>query len=221
MHERQPERAAGPRSGTDKTVEFWYDFASAYSYVAASRIECLAEAAGLSIVWRPFLLGPIFAAQGLPTTPFHLFPAKGRYMQRDVERLCARYNLPFRAPSVLPRNSVLPAALGLLASSENWSPAFTLAVFRANFVLDRDIGSEDVMRDILEGLNQPAGRCIDHATSAEGRRELRSQTQKAMKLGVFGAPTFIVAGDLFWGSDRMEQALDWAVSPWLPQASPA
>jgi 2-hydroxychromene-2-carboxylate isomerase len=195
---------------------FWYDFASVYSYVAASRVERLAEAAGVDIVWRPFLLGPIFAAQGWSTTPFDMYPAKGRYMRRDVERLCALYDLPFRAPSVLPRNSVLPAAVGILANSENWAPAFTRAVFHANFVLDRDIGSEDVVHNVLEGLGQPAELCIRHATSAEGRRELRSQTQEAIDLGIFGAPSFIVAGELFWGNDRMEQALAWAVSPWLP-----
>jgi 2-hydroxychromene-2-carboxylate isomerase len=210
-----PERVRPTAFLADRTLEFWYDFASVYSYVAASRIERLAEAAGVGVVRRPFLLGPIFAAQGWSTTPFALYPSKGRYMRRDVERLCAHYGLPFCAPSVLPRNSVLPAAVGMIAEREDWGSAFTHAVFRANFAFDQDISSQEVLADILSELDQSADRCIGYASSTQGRRELRAQTQRAIDFGIFGAPTFIVSGELFWGSDRLEQALAWAVSPWM------
>src|SRR5919202_3839842 len=83
-------------------VDFWYEFASTYSYVAAMRIERLAAAAGVSVNWRPFLLGPIFRAQGWDTSPFNLYLAKGRYMWRDLERLCEREGIPWRRPTMMP-----------------------------------------------------------------------------------------------------------------------
>jgi len=85
-------------------VEFWFEFASTYSYPAALRIEALAQSEGVPIDWKPFLLGPIFRAQGWSDSPFNLFPAKGRYMWRDLERICAELSIPFRCPSQFPRN---------------------------------------------------------------------------------------------------------------------
>ena len=92
-------------------LAFWYEFASSYSYLAALTIERLAEAAGVQLAWRPFLLGPIFAQQGWRDSPFNLYPAKGRYMWRDLERLCASEGLAWKRPSQFPRNSLLAARL--------------------------------------------------------------------------------------------------------------
>ena len=90
-------------------AEFWYEFASTYSYPAALRVGALAEARGVSLAWRPFLLGPIFAAQGWRDSPFNIYPAKGRYMWRDVERTCEAMGVPFKRPSPFPQSSLLAA----------------------------------------------------------------------------------------------------------------
>ena len=95
-------------------LEFWYEFASTYSYLSAMRIEPLAEAAGVDIRWRPFLLGPVFKAQGLETSPFARYPAKGRYMWRDMEREAARLGLPFYRPKTFPQNGLTAARVALL-----------------------------------------------------------------------------------------------------------
>ena len=92
-----------------RTLEFWYEFASTYSYLASARVDAVATAAGVQVEWRPFLLGPIFKEQGWNDSPFNLYPAKGRYMWRDMERLAAGYELPFRKPSVFPRNGLAAA----------------------------------------------------------------------------------------------------------------
>src|SRR4051794_33017522 len=84
----------------DPVLDFWFDFASTYSYLAAARIRPLAAAAKVQVRFRPFLLGPIFKAQGWDTSPFNLYEAKGRYMWRDMERLAAELSLPFRRPAV-------------------------------------------------------------------------------------------------------------------------
>ena len=87
------------------TLVFWYEFASTYSYLSAMRIEAEAERAGVAIEWRPFLLGPIFKAQGWTTSPFNIYPAKGRYMVRDIERLAAARGLqPSAAPPSVPNS---------------------------------------------------------------------------------------------------------------------
>ena len=106
-------------------IEFWYDFASTYSYLSAMRIEDAAKAAGVEVLWKPFLLGPIFYAQGWNTSPFNLYPAKGRYMVREMERMTAARGLPFKMPSPFPQNSLLAARLALIGHEEGWGIPFS------------------------------------------------------------------------------------------------
>src|SRR5258708_26963377 len=115
------------------TLDFFYEFASTYSYIAAMRIAGLAESAGVTVRWRPFLLGPIFKAQGWDTSPFNLYPAKGRYMVRDVERLATERGLRFARPAVFPQNSLSATRLALIGSDEGWIAPFTRAVYVAEF----------------------------------------------------------------------------------------
>ena len=190
-------------------VHFWYEFASTYSYLAVKRLEAAAAAAGRSVVWRPFLLGPIFAAQGMSDSPFNIYPVKGAYMWRDMERLCAEAALPWRRPSQFPRNGVLASRLVLALPEENQRVAFSKAVYTANFVDDLDIARAEVLGGLLQALGLPAEALMEKAQSPEIRQALRSQTEEAGQLGIFGAPSFTVGGELFWGQDRLEQALSW------------
>ena len=187
-------------------LEFWFEFASTYSYPAAARIEAAAAAAGVPIAWRPFLLGPIFRAQGWNDSPFNLYPAKGRYMWRDLARVCASLDLPLREPSVFPRNGLLAARVACRFADEPWCPAFVRGVYRANFAEDRDISDPTVLASCLTAIGQPAAERIA-AANAEKER-LREQTERATALGIFGAPSFTVGEELFWGNDRLEAALD-------------
>ena len=192
-------------------LEFWFDFASTYSYVAALRIEGEAGEAGVPLRFRPFLLGPLFGAQqGLRDSPFNAQPVKGRYMWRDLERLCARHLLPWRRPSQFPRSSVLPARVALVGVEEPWGADFVRATFLANFAEDRDIGSREVVADLLGGLGLDAAAVLARAESPESRGRLRAATGEAERHGLFGAPSFRVEGELFFGQDRLEDALAWA-----------
>ena len=190
-------------------LEFWFEFGSTYSYLSAARIEGLAAAAGVQVEWEPFLLGPIFAEQGWDDSPFNIYPAKGRYMWRDIERQCAKYRLPFVKPSRFPRNGLLAARVACLAGAapEPWLPDFVRAVFRANFAEDREIGDPAEVRSILDSLGQQGGRIVEEAGAPENKARLREQTRRAGELGIFGAPSFVVRGELFWGNDRLEDAL--------------
>jgi 2-hydroxychromene-2-carboxylate isomerase len=193
-------------------LEFWFEFGSTYSYLSAARIEGLAAEVGVPVVWEPFLLGPIFAQQGWNDSPFNVYPAKGRYMWRDLERLCEGYGIPFTRPSRFPRDGLLAARVTCLAKSEPWLLEFVRAVFRANFSEDREIGDAVEIREILDSLGRPGERLVEQAQAPENKMFLREQTRKAGELGIFGAPSFVVGGELFWGNDRLEDALAWATS---------
>lgn len=193
------------------SLEFWFEFASSYSYLAAMRIETLARAAGVEVVWRPFLLGPVFLSLGWNDSPFNIYPPKGRYMWRDLARLCAKYGLPFRLPSQFPRNGLLAARVALAAEGQAWMPAFTRAALRANFGEDRDIAEAEVIRQLLGEVGVEAGPWLTAADSEAVKAGLRRQTERATELGIFGAPTLLVGEEMFWGNDRLEDALAWAV----------
>ena len=190
-------------------VEFWFDFASTYSYPAAFRIENLAQSSNVSIVWRPFLLGPIFKAQGWNDSPFNIYPAKGHYMWRDLERLCESLAIPFRRPSVFPRNSVLAARVGCFFSEEPWLAEFVRRTFFENFANDRDISDAAVIGAILESVGQTAD-LISVAQSPNAKAKLRTVIEHAVSKGIFGAPSFVVGSELFWGNERLESAIAWA-----------
>lgn len=191
-------------------LEYWFDFASTYSYLSTMRIKALAEPLGIAIEWRPFLLGPIFRDQGWMDSPFNLFPAKGRYMWRDMERSCDRLAIPFRRPSQFPRNGLLAARIVCAHSRAPWVPEFTRAVFRANFADDLDIADSTVLAQLLGEVTTDAAAIIAAAQTEESKLGLRKQTELAARRQIFGAPSFIVNEELYWGNDRLEEALEYA-----------
>lgn len=193
-----------------QSLTFWYEFASTYSWLAAERIESLATQASVDVVWRPFLLGPIFAAQGWTSSPFNLFPAKGRNMWRDMERQCVRMGLPpIVRPDPFPQNSLRAARIATALPAEI-CPHFSRAVFRAQFVQGSPIAAPEVLADILHDIGAP-GDGLAAAEAAEVKGALRQMTDQARQLGIYGAPSFTTrSGELFWGNDRLEQAIAWA-----------
>ncbi|MBL8460089.1 2-hydroxychromene-2-carboxylate isomerase [Zoogloea sp.] len=193
-----------------QTLEFWFEFASSYSYLSVMRIEPLARAAGVTLQWRPFLLGPVFLSLGWNDSPFNIYPPKGRYMWRDLARLASRYGLPLKLPSHFPRNGLLAARVALAGADEAWMPAFCRAVMRANFAEDREIAEVQVISAILASLELPVDTILARAESPENKQALRLQTERASEIGLFGAPSFVTPdGELFWGNDRLEDALEW------------
>ncbi|MFZ0175504.1 MAG: 2-hydroxychromene-2-carboxylate isomerase [Pseudolabrys sp.] len=193
------------------TLDFWFEFASTYSYPAAMRISPLAEAAGVAVRWRPFMLGPIFKEQGWTTSPFNLFPAKGRNMWRDLERTCGTIGLPFVRPTTFPQNTLLAARVALVGLVEAWGEDYCRAIYRAEFAEGRTVEEIKTIAGVLTGLGLDAGAVLDRAQSNENRSQLRARTEEAQRLGIFGSPSFVTAdGELFWGNDRLEAALNWA-----------
>lgn len=192
-------------------LDFWYEFASPYSFLSALRAEDLADEAGVTLRWRPFLLGPIFAGQGWATSPFNLFPNKGRYMWRDLERQTARAGVRLVRPNPFPQNSLVAARVALAGREAGWMPAFSKALFQAAFCEGRNIAEEAVLVAALKEAGADPGQALPAARSEEVKGRLKAETELAKSLGIFGAPTFVTGdGELFWGNDRLEEALAWA-----------
>jgi len=190
-------------------IQFWYEFASTYSYPAAMRVESVAADGGVRVQWCPFLLGPIFAAQGWKDSPFNLYPAKGRYMWRDLERICEAQGLRFRRPSVFPRNGLLAARLACVGLGEGWCAEFTRRVYVANFGEDREISRTEVLAEVLAELGLDAASLLERASGEAIKSELRERTEHGAALGIFGAPTLVSGTEMFWGNDRLDTAVAW------------
>jgi 2-hydroxychromene-2-carboxylate isomerase len=196
---------------TRKTIDFWYEFASTYSYPAAMRVEKMAKAADVTVRYRPFLLGPIFGAQGWKDSPFNIYPVKGRYMWRDLERICEAEGIPLKLPPVrFPQNGLKAARLALAGESEGWIGDFTRAIYTANFAEQRDIADDATLALVLSKLGVNPEDAVKAANTQENKDRLKAQTEEAIARGLFGAPSFTVGDELFWGNDRLEQAVAWA-----------
>jgi 2-hydroxychromene-2-carboxylate isomerase len=188
-------------------IEFWFEFASNYSYLSVMRIEQEARRHGVRVLWRPFLLGPIFSGLGMQTSPFLLNTVKGAYVWQDMIRQCRKYGLRWKQPSTFPRLGVLPLRIALLAADQPWIGLFCQQVMELNFVLDEDINRPEAMASILTSMDLPASQLLQQAQSQIIKNRLREQTESARSKGIFGAPTFFVGMDMFWGNDRLDDAL--------------
>jgi len=208
--------------GSPPKIEFWFEFGSNYSYLSVMRIEDIACQSGVHVVWKPFLLGPIFRALGMENSPFVLQKEKGAYVWQDMERQCRKYGLRWTKPTTFPRLGVLPARIALLGAEERWIGGFCRVVMERNFVRDQDINGPDAMSEILTGLGLPAAELLAQAQSEPIKTRLREQTEEARRRGIFGAPTFLVGSEMFWGNDRLDEAFTFAAEhgPVHPAARP-
>ena len=198
-------------------MTFWFEFASTYSYLSVMRVEALALERGVEVDWTPFLLGPIFSAQGWKTSPFNIYRAKGANMWRDMERRAARHGIPFKPwrnedGRTFPQNGLLAARTAIAALHEPWGKDFVRRVYRAQFADGLDISNPNVIGDCIEAAGGVDRIYLHMGHSNSHKQLLRENTDAAIAAGVFGAPSFTVGSELFWGDDRLEDALDWAVS---------
>ncbi|TNE66161.1 MAG: 2-hydroxychromene-2-carboxylate isomerase [Alphaproteobacteria bacterium] len=189
-----------------KKLTFYFDFSSAYSYVAQARMDAVFAGLDVDILWRPILLGIIFRENGW--TPVAPGTAKGDYTFHDVERCVRKEGLPLRWPETFPFNGMLAARL-FYALEDEQAVAFARAVFHAAFGEGRDVANPDVLAELLAAVGADVAAATERSGLDAVKAWLREETTAAMAAGVFGAPSFVTDGELFWGADRMEDARDW------------
>jgi len=195
-----------------RELEIWFEFGSSYSYLSVMRVESAAARLDVRVIWQPFLLGPIFRSFGWDTSPFAMQAQKGAYVWKDLARQCTKYGLPWTQPSTFPRRALLPMRVALISASQPWIGEFCRKIMSMNFACDRDIDSREAVAEVLSQLALPAGAIIDEAQTERSKLRLREQTEIARTKGIFGAPTFFVGVEMFWGNDRLDDALELAAA---------
>jgi 2-hydroxychromene-2-carboxylate isomerase len=192
-----------------KDIDFYFNYGSTYSYLTIMRIEDEAARAGVAVRWKPFNVRTIFVEQN--NIPFKDKPVKAAYMWRDIERRAALFGLEWNGVPPYPVDrSGLCNRIGAIAGKEGWATEFTQAAYRSWVLRHEDFGLPEVMRPILSELGRQADSIIGRADGDEGHRLFNTNTETARDLGVFGAPSFVVDGEVFWGHDRLDDAIKWA-----------
>lgn len=202
-------------------IEFWYDFASPWTYLASTQVENIVRRAGGELVWRPMLLGAVFKQVGTPDVPALAMPEpKRNYYSRELSVWAEHWNVPFVFTTRFPMRTVTALRLALLAG-DRIAP-LSHALFKALWVDDRDISDPAELADILSAEGFDAGPMLEQTKQPEAKQKLIDATSEAVERGVFGAPTFIVKhpeGDvLFWGQDRLE-LVEKVLGGWRPKSA--
>lgn len=191
-------------------LEFFLSYGSTYTYLAVMRLPALAEDTGVEVVWRPFSLADLLSEVGLPEGPFSPFPNKMRYMWRDLERRALKHGLPFDVRPDYPWPYIEAGRIGILAQEEGWVVPFSQHVYRAAFAQGHVLGARETLAAGIEAAGQKPARVFEAIASPALVEAWTANTEAARRHGIFGVPSFVVAGELFWGDDRIEDALDWA-----------
>jgi len=189
-------------------IDLWFTAGSTYTYLTVMRLDATEAENGVRFRLRPFNLQSIFASANY--FPFPAGSPKTAYMWRDIERRAASYGIPLRVPApYLAKNSALTNHIALLGSQEGWIREFTRAACRRWFQLGEETGGEDHVASSLRDIGQDPQRVLDLARGERIRRLWDTETEHARGLGIFGSPTFAVDSELFWGDDRLEDAVSW------------
>lgn len=186
-------------------IDYYFEFSSPYSYLAASQLDWVFQQTGAEINIKPMVLGAVFKEQGnaMPAS----VPAKGKYMFTDLKRWAARYQMPFRWPSVFPVNSILGHRAVLVAQREldrQQAKQVMLTIYHSYWVEGIDIGDRDELFAELDGAGFDAAKIIQGTQDPDIKQQLKDLTAEAVDRGVFGAPTFFVEDQMFWGNDRLD-----------------
>lgn len=192
-----------------RQLELWFSYGSTYTYLTIMRIGPLVEANQIDLVWRPFNLITYF--QRLNSFPFENRPERIAYMWRDIERRARRYGIEYKKSLRWPMDTQRVVRVGYLAAMEGWCDVFTHRAFETNFLEQKPLEDEGVLEGILQDIDRDPKQTIARAHEQDIEEGLAQSTEKAINDGLFGSPNFVVDGELFWGDDRLEDAIEWAV----------
>jgi len=189
-------------------IEFWFSVGSTYTYLSVMRLADVERRSGIAFAWRPFSVRQIMME--MDNIPFRTKPVKAAYMWRDIERRAAMQGLRPRIPAPYPLQQWDTAnRVAVLGAEEGWVADYARATYRRWFEDEQEPGSEPNLSDSLREIGQEPARVLERAASAEIGAAYQAATEEARQLGIFGSPTFAVGHELFWGDDRLEDAIAW------------
>ena len=197
------------------SIDFWFSIGSTYTYLTVMRLPEVARRAGQPVNWRPFDVRRIMLEQN--NIPFRDKPVKAAYMWRDIARRATARGLSPVLPAPYPLAQLtLANQVALLGTHEGWCEPYVTETYRRWFEGGDPAGEEPNLSDSLRAIGQDPDRVLAAATAPAIADALVAQTDAARDIGVFGAPSFVVGAEVFWGDDRLEDALDWARHGALP-----
>ena len=193
---------------TKPQIDFFYFFGSGYAYLSAMRIDEAAEEAGVDVRWRPFSVRALMKENNIGLRDQ---PGKMRYIWRDIERRAAWHGIPFVKPPIWPTDpDELANRAAIVAFAEGWGHDYTLASLRSWYLEGLPLGEPEALKQVLSALGRDDAEVEAKANSDQTRAAYAAETDVARKLGIFGSPAFVANGEVFWGDDRLEEALAWA-----------
>jgi 2-hydroxychromene-2-carboxylate isomerase len=208
VKDKKAHRIRSVKMSTTADIDFWFTMGSTYSCLSAMRIPEVERTTGVKINWRPFSLRTIL--QEMKHIPFADKPVKCAYMWRDIQRRAEMYGIVVRVPAPYPlKENALANKIALIGMQEGWGKEFVRASYRRWFQQGEESGSEPNVSASLRECGQDPERVLDLARSEQSEHDLSAHTDEARKLNIFGSPTFVVGSELFWGDDRLEDAISW------------
>ena len=199
--------AMGQTMSASDEIDFWFTVGSTYTYLTVNRLASVEAATGVRFRWRPYNAREIM--QEMNNVPFATKPIKLAYMWRDLQRRAALYGIPINAPAPYPLTEFdLASRVAVLAAKEGWCPAYVRASYRRWFIDGHPAGSEPIFRKALPKPDRIPRELFRWQSPTRSGMPTPA-TDEARRLGIFGAPTFVTRGELFWGDDRLDDALAW------------
>lgn len=194
-----------------RELDFFFFYGSTYTFLSVLRISKLAKAAEVKLRWRPFNVRQIMIE--MDNRPFASKPIKSSYMWRDIERRAALHSIPFKGSPKFPADPDLMAnKVGIVAAEQGWCPEYSVASYESWFLKNQPLGEINSLIEILALLGKNVGAVLEEATSEKTAKIYDAETEVAKELGIFGSPTFASDTEIFWGDDRLEEAIAWSTA---------
>ncbi|OOY02804.1 2-hydroxychromene-2-carboxylate isomerase [Thioclava sp. F28-4] len=189
-------------------IDFWFAIGSTYTYFPVMRLDAVEAQTGIRFNWRPFNLRRVLVSMN--SVPYADKPAKLAYMWRDIERRARGFGLTVSMPPPYMIDDLVRAnRIALLGLKEGWGKTYIRASYRRWFAEGQDAGAEPNFSESLREAGQTPKEALARADAPEIAEALERDTDEAVSLGLFGAPNFIVGKEIFWGHDRLDDAIAW------------
>lgn len=184
---------------SSRKIDYFFDYVSAYSYLVNGQVQ---KIEGAEVQYRPMLLGAVMQATG--NSPPGTVKAKGKYLVTDLKRWARRYAMPMHFNSIFPQDTMHALRVAIAAQRRGVFHEIHQAFFDAMFVHDLDLSDRDVLSKIVAEAGLDAAELMSDIENQSIKDELKDNTEEAIRRGVFGAPTFFVGDEMFFGNDRLE-----------------